>query len=82
MFTRLRNLSSSLDQWVLTHRGFSVVMGSLLVAAAVLMIFLAEFDVITGPLQYVAYLFLGLGGALILLPRRLPPHWDPDEPTT
>lgn len=71
--------STSLDLWVQKNRVLSTVLGAVLAAAAGLMIFLNAFDVITGPLQYLAYVLLGFGVALILVPRSTRQPLDEEE---
>ena len=72
--------TTSLDLWVQKNRVLSTVFGAVLVAAAGLMIFLNAFEVITGPLQYLAYVLMGLGVALIVVPRTTRQPLDDEEP--
>jgi len=72
--------SPSLDHWVRENSVLSTVFGAVLVAAAVVMFFLNGFEVITGPLQYLAYLLMGLGVALIVVARTSSPPLDDEEP--
>ena len=79
----LRDLfqTPSLDHWVRENSVLSAVFGAVLVGAAVVMFFLNAFEVITGPLQNLAYLLMGLGVALIVVARTTSPPLDDENPS-
>jgi hypothetical protein len=64
---------------VLEHRALSTALGVFLVAVAVLMIFLNAFGVISGAVQILTYVVMGLGLALFLVPRMMRQPLDDEE---
>ena len=67
-----------LQRWMLKNRVLCAVIGILLVLVAGVLIFIREFELATQPADYVIYPLMGLGLALIVVPRSVQQRLDRD----
>ena len=65
-----------LQRWMLTNRVLCAVIGALLMLIAGALIFIREFELVTYRADYVIYPLMGLGIALIVVPRSVQQRLD------
>lgn len=67
---------SSFDQWALRNSALCLPLGGSLITLGTFLIFLNEFEVITGPLRFLSFLPMGFGVALVLTPGNVRKRLD------
>ncbi len=65
-----------LQQWMLKNRALCAVIGALLMLMAGALIFIREFELVSHQADYVIYPLMGLGLALIVVPRSVQQRLD------